>query len=249
MAAQPGSRRGGGQQGGQLYACGSREGCRARNAATCWVRRTCVSVLPRRRCCAMRFKSSASSSSGGVTPWSMRTAGRPAARERSAVSPSTSIAARLVASRWARGGVTRGLPLGLCSPLPLCDHLRCSPGACCWHPLEHLHCRGGPLRRAHRLARPRPTRRRAASIAQSARLLLSSDLVSVPWIVGGIRSELGSLVGYFVRPQTSSSPSPGYIDVRAAHPAPACAALPKRAPASELRETTMYPIGQAGGAG
>ena len=94
MAAQPGSRRGGGQQGGQLYACGSREGCRARNAATCWVRRTCVSVLPRRRCCAMRFKSSASSSSGGVTPWSMRTAGRPAARERSAVSPSTSIAAR-----------------------------------------------------------------------------------------------------------------------------------------------------------
>jgi hypothetical protein len=23
---------------------------------------------------------------------------------------------------------------GLCSPLPLCDHLRCSPGACCWHP-------------------------------------------------------------------------------------------------------------------
>jgi hypothetical protein len=22
----------------------------------------------------------------------------------------------------------------LCSPLPLCDHLRCSPGACCWHP-------------------------------------------------------------------------------------------------------------------
>jgi hypothetical protein len=94
-----------------------------------------------------------------------------------------------------------------------------------------------------------PTRRRAASIAQSTRLLLSSDLVSVPWIVGGIRSELGSLVGYFVRPQTSSSPSPGYIDVRAAHPAPACAALPKRAPASELRETTMYPIGQAGGAG
>jgi hypothetical protein len=135
-------------------------------------------------------------------------------------------------------------------PLPtLCDHHRCSPGACCWHPLEHLHCRGGPLRRAHRLARPRPTRRRAASIAQSTRLLLSSDLVSVPWIVGGIRSELGSLVGYFVRPQTSSSPSPGYIDVRAAHPAPACAALPKRAPASELRETTMYPIGQAGGAG
>ena len=115
--------------------------------------------------------------------------------------------------------------------------------------VEHLHCRGGPLRRAHRLARPRPTRRRAASIAQSTRLLLSSDLVSVPWIVGGIRSELGSLVGYFVRPQTSSSPSPGYIDVRAAHPAPACAALPKRAPASELRETTMYPIGQAGGAG
>jgi hypothetical protein len=23
---------------------------------------------------------------------------------------------------------------GLCSPLPLCVHLRCLPGACCWHP-------------------------------------------------------------------------------------------------------------------
>ena len=53
--------------------------------------RTWVSVLPRRRCAAMRFRRSASSSSGAVTPWSMRTAGRPAVRGRSAVSPSRSI--------------------------------------------------------------------------------------------------------------------------------------------------------------
>ena len=177
MAAQPGSRRGGGQQGGQLYACGSREGCRARNAATCWVRRTCVSVLPRRRCCAMRFKSSASSSSGGVTPWSMRTAGRPAARERSAVSPSTSIAARLVASRWARGGVTRGLS-PLCSPLPLCDHLRCSPGACCW--LASVGAPALPRRPASPSAPTDwlgPATRRAGLRlpTQSTRLLLSSE--------------------------------------------------------------------------
>ena len=39
----------------------------------------------------MRFRSSASSSSGAVTPWSMRTAGRPAARGRSAVRPSTNM--------------------------------------------------------------------------------------------------------------------------------------------------------------
>jgi hypothetical protein len=186
VAAQPGSRRGGGQQGGQLYACGSREGCRARNAATCWVRRTCVSVLPRRRCCAMRFKSSASSSSGGVTPWSMRTAGRPAARERSAVSPSTSIAARLVASRWARGGVTRGLPVGLCSPLPLCDHLRCSPGACCWHPWST--CTAAEARfaeRPARLARPPDPARCFDCPVDPAPAEHTSDLVA--YVVGAYR--------------------------------------------------------------
>ena len=66
--------------------------------------RTCVSVLPRRRCCAMRFKSSASSSSGAVTPWSMRTAGRPEARGRSAVRPSTSIV-RIIRVASGRSGV------------------------------------------------------------------------------------------------------------------------------------------------
>ena len=58
----------------------------------------------------MRFRRSASSSSGAVTPWSMRTAGRPAVRGRSAVSPSTSIVlaslrrSRVLASPWASGG-------------------------------------------------------------------------------------------------------------------------------------------------
>jgi hypothetical protein len=77
--------------GEQLHACGSRAGGRASGVRLVHLTLTCVSVLPRRRCCAMRFKSSASSSSGAVTPWSMRTAGRQAARGRSAVSPSTSI--------------------------------------------------------------------------------------------------------------------------------------------------------------
>ena len=93
----------GGKEGGageQLHACGSRAA--AGPAASGWCG-TCVSVLPRRRCCAMRFKSSASSSSGAVTPWSMRTAGRPAARGRSAVSPRNSIGLE-VASKSGEGG-------------------------------------------------------------------------------------------------------------------------------------------------
>ena len=107
QAAGPAAAGGAGEQ---LYACrrqGLRLSCR-RQGQRCpaGAAHTCVSVLPRRRCCAMRFKSSASSSSGAVTPWSMRTAGRPAARERSAASPRTSI------SRSARASLVTTLVTG-----------------------------------------------------------------------------------------------------------------------------------------
>ena len=90
--------------------------CSGRAGGVRLVRRTCVSLLPRRRCCAMRFKSSASSSPEAVTPWSMRTAGRPAACGRSAVSPSTSInpvwRSRASLARGGKGGCLRGQPQG-----------------------------------------------------------------------------------------------------------------------------------------
>ena len=50
----------------------------------------------------------------------------------------------------------------MCSPLPLCDHLRCSPGACCCgiRRSTAADCRGGPPASptTHRLTGSAPTR-------------------------------------------------------------------------------------------
>ena len=74
----------------------------------------------------------------------------------------------LPAARRGESWATQGSAvLPMCSPLPLCDHLRCSPGACCCgiRRSTAADCRGGPPASptAHRLTGSAPTRR-AASI-------------------------------------------------------------------------------------